>query len=230
MRARVVYEFWGGAGLLIASTPAHGQAPVFKSTSTGNPKVQSIEAISFGPQGLLLIGDGRGSQVVAVDTGDTTAKLWSRTELKGIKDQLAGKVGTTGKGIEIQKMAVNPASHTPISPSASWTARRTWSHVDGTARSRSSRSTMSNMSACRCRRYQGHQDHRHHWAGDASWCSAGQRGIRQQDLCHPRPSRQGRPVRLLQPRDVSRRATANGKPRPPFAPSFPMRRTARNSW
>ena len=96
-------------GLALA-TSASAEAPLLKNAATGNPNLQSIEAISFGPQGLLLIGDGRGSQVVAVDTGDTTPQPWSQMEMKGIKDQLAGRVGTTGKGIEIQKMVVNPAS------------------------------------------------------------------------------------------------------------------------
>jgi hypothetical protein len=83
---------------------------LLKGAATGNPEVKSIEAICFGPEGLLLIGDGQGNQVVAVDTGDTTAQTWSQTELKNIKDELAGRVGTTAKGIAITKMAVNPAS------------------------------------------------------------------------------------------------------------------------
>src|SRR5207244_4355070 len=61
-------------------------------------------------KGMLLIGDGRGSQIVAVDTGDTTIKPWTKNEVKQIKDELANRVGTTGKGIHITKMAVNPAS------------------------------------------------------------------------------------------------------------------------
>ena len=97
-------------GLLACSLTAQAQGPLFKNTTTGNPKLKSIEAISFGPKGLLLIGDGRGSQVVAVDTGDTTMKAWTKTEVKKIKDELANRVGTTGKGIEILKMAINPAS------------------------------------------------------------------------------------------------------------------------
>jgi hypothetical protein len=99
-------------GLLAGGAPAFGQSLIFKSTAVGNPQVKSIDAIAFGPQGTLLIGDSKGQQVVAVQTGDTTARAWSKTEIAQIHEQLAGRIGTTGKGIEIIKMAVNPASTT----------------------------------------------------------------------------------------------------------------------
>src|SRR5262245_24456537 len=88
------------------------QAQNLKSSVTGTPAVKSIEAISFGPGGLLLLGDGKAAQVLAIETGDTTAKAWAKTEITGIKDQLAGALGTEAKNIEILKMAVNPASKT----------------------------------------------------------------------------------------------------------------------
>lgn len=97
--------------LLVGSVTAYGQSP-FKSSTTGTPPIKSIQAISFGPNGLLLIGDGRGAQVFAVETGDATAQEWSKREVPNIKDELAGRIGTTGQGIEIIKIAVNPASQT----------------------------------------------------------------------------------------------------------------------
>jgi len=99
-------------GLLLGSAPASAQSKYLKTTATGDPQVQSIEAISFGPQGLLLIGDGKGTQVVAIDTGDTTPKAWTKSEIPQITEVLAGRIGTTAKGIEILKLAVNPASTT----------------------------------------------------------------------------------------------------------------------
>ena len=78
---------------------------------TGDPQLKSIEAITFGPEGLLLIGDGRGAQVVAVQTGDTTPTKWvDTTKIDDLRGHLAARLGTTAKGIEILKMAVNPAS------------------------------------------------------------------------------------------------------------------------
>jgi len=92
------------------TAPAHGQEMLFKSTTTGNPQVKSITAISFGPQGLLLIGDSTGAQIVAVDTGDTTPMKWTKNEIPNITGELAERLGTTAKGITIVKMAVNPTS------------------------------------------------------------------------------------------------------------------------
>jgi hypothetical protein len=75
----------------------------------GNPKLKSIEAIRFGPNGLLLIGGG--SDVVSVETGDTKETTWSKTEIANIDQALAGKLGLTTKDIEIRRISVNPASH-----------------------------------------------------------------------------------------------------------------------
>jgi hypothetical protein len=97
-------------GLFACTAPAHGQSKLLKSAVTGDPQVQSIQVIGFGPQGLLLIGDGKGSQLVAIDTGDTTPMKWTKTEIPQIAEQLAGRLGTTAKGIQINKLAVNPAS------------------------------------------------------------------------------------------------------------------------
>ena len=87
-------------------------APVHADAQTGTPAIKSIEAIAFGPDGLLLIGDGRGAQVIAVETGDTTPRDWSIKEIADIKGQLAGRIGTMARGIDINKLAVNPASRT----------------------------------------------------------------------------------------------------------------------
>lgn len=80
----------------------------FVQAEQGNPKIKTIEAIAFGPNGLLLIGGG--AQVVAVETGDTTPSTWSKTEIANVDQLLAGKLGLPAKDIEVRKLAVNPAS------------------------------------------------------------------------------------------------------------------------
>lgn len=99
-------------GLLVAPLMAQAQPQVLKGAVTGSPELQSIEAINFGPNGVLLIGDGKGGQVVAIATGDTATKPWSKKEMPNIHEDIAGRLGTTGKNIQIIKMAVNPASQT----------------------------------------------------------------------------------------------------------------------
>jgi hypothetical protein len=96
--------------LFALAVPVYGKSPVLKSSVSGKPDLKSIDVISFGPEGLLLIGDGRGAQVVAVDTGDTAQKGSMRTAIEKIDEKLAGRIGATAKGIEILHLAVNPAS------------------------------------------------------------------------------------------------------------------------
>lgn len=99
-------------GLLCLPLAVQAQTNVLKNTVTGNPEIKSIEAISFAPGGVLLIGDSKGAQVVAIDTGDTQSKSWTKTERANINEELAGRLGTKAKNIQIMKMAVNPASQT----------------------------------------------------------------------------------------------------------------------
>jgi hypothetical protein len=80
----------------------------FVQADQGSPKIKVIEAIAFGPDGLLLIGGG--AQVVTVQTADTKPAPWSKTEISNIDQVLAGKLGLEAKDIEIRKLAVNPAS------------------------------------------------------------------------------------------------------------------------
>src|SRR5687768_2401326 len=80
----------------------------FAQAEQGNPKIKTIEAIAFGPNGLLLVGGG--NQVVSIETGDTTPTAWTKNEIANVDQLLAGKLGQSAKDIEIRKMAVNPAS------------------------------------------------------------------------------------------------------------------------
>ena len=79
---------------------------------TGNPSLKSIDALTFGPDGLLIVGDGRGGQVVAIQTGDVTLAKGTWTGVKNLKAAIGARLGTDAKGIEIGKLAVNPASQT----------------------------------------------------------------------------------------------------------------------
>lgn len=97
--------------LLVAGS-ARGEH-VLKKTVNGNPKLQSIQCIRFAPEGVLLIGDGAGAQVIAVQTPKAEpAKDGWNTKIEKIDEKLAGKLGTTAKGIEIVDLAVNPVSQT----------------------------------------------------------------------------------------------------------------------
>jgi hypothetical protein len=80
----------------------------FVQADQGDPKIKTIEAIAFGPNGLLLIGGG--ARVVTVETGDTKPADWTVKEIGEIDQLLAAKLGLEAKDIEIRKLAINPAS------------------------------------------------------------------------------------------------------------------------
>ena len=96
------------AGLIVVLVATTASAQTLKSPKMGNPGIKNIEAISFGPNGLLLIAGG--SQVAAVETGDTKSMSWSTNEIANVDQALAGKLGLAAKDIEIRDLAVNPAS------------------------------------------------------------------------------------------------------------------------
>jgi hypothetical protein len=103
------------AALAVALATSFGVAAaedVFKKTENGTPKIESISAIAFGPNGALLIGDSKGGQIVAIDTKDTKAKAWKAAAIEKVDEKIAAKLGTKASNIEIVSMAVNRASGT----------------------------------------------------------------------------------------------------------------------
>ena len=99
------------ATLLLTIVAASAQtAEVLQKTVSGSPVVKSINVLEFAPGGVLLIGDGTASQILAIETGDTTVVTQPKANIAGFAAILAASMGTTAKGIEIVDLAVNPAS------------------------------------------------------------------------------------------------------------------------
>lgn len=92
----------------VVSPDSH--ANVLGRTTEGTPNVRSINVIKFAPEGVLLIGDGTGAQVFAVQTHDTAAGGQLAEKIEDVGSKLAAKVGTNADGIEIIDLAVNPLS------------------------------------------------------------------------------------------------------------------------
>jgi len=99
-------------GTCLATSLIHAGA-VVKETKKGTPPIKSINVLSFAPNGVLLIGDGSGSQIVAIETGDDSARPSLKHTISDIDKKMAARLGTKFDGIEIIDMAVNPASGTP---------------------------------------------------------------------------------------------------------------------
>lgn len=75
------------------------------------PEIKSISSLSFGPDGILFVGDSKSATVFAVNTKDTKQnKNASAIEIKNIDQKIAAALGTETANINIVDMAVNPIS------------------------------------------------------------------------------------------------------------------------
>ncbi|MEK6238944.1 MAG: hypothetical protein N2C14_29875, partial [Planctomycetales bacterium] len=83
---------------------------VLKKTTRGNPGIRSINVISFAPGGVLFIGDGTTSRIVAVRTGDASPQGGLTKKINAFDKELAGRLGAGPDDVEFLDMAVNPAS------------------------------------------------------------------------------------------------------------------------
>ena len=72
--------------------------------------VKSISAITFGPDGILFIGDSKSATVFAVNTKDTKKGKPAAFDIKNIDQKIAAALGTEPANITITDMAVNPVS------------------------------------------------------------------------------------------------------------------------
>ncbi|MEL7147554.1 MAG: hypothetical protein AAFO69_14360, partial [Bacteroidota bacterium] len=82
-----------------------------KNFVVGTPNVESINAISFGPEGILFIGDSKTASIIAIDTKDTNQQAADKVSVKNIDQKIAEVLGTEASAIDIRDMAVNPVSN-----------------------------------------------------------------------------------------------------------------------
>ena len=99
-------------GMFVCATGSLARGDLINKAVKGKPALRSIDVLSFASDGVLLIGDGSGSQIVAVRTGDTVAKKRSWNKISDFDKKIAARLGTTPKGISIIDVAVNPKSGT----------------------------------------------------------------------------------------------------------------------
>ena len=90
--------------------------PLFANTSitdgfiTGNPEIGSINAMSFGPEGILFIGDSKGAQIVAIDMSADAKATNEKLNIPDIELLLSELLGSDSDQLQIVDMVVNPAN------------------------------------------------------------------------------------------------------------------------
>jgi hypothetical protein len=79
------------------------------SLKPGKADLKSVSALTFGPEGVLFVGDWLTGTIYALDTQDRTASSGA-VDVKGIDQKIAAMIGTTTNQILIHDIAVNPIS------------------------------------------------------------------------------------------------------------------------
>ena len=94
-------------GLLLGNTNLVSLKSDFR---VGNPEIQSVNALAFGPEGILFIGDSKRAEIFALDTRDETMAEASDISMDQVDQKIAALLGTAADAIVIQDMVVNPTS------------------------------------------------------------------------------------------------------------------------
>lgn len=75
----------------------------------GNPEIKSAGSLTFGPDGVLFVGDAQGAAIYALETKDTSGSA-EAVNVDGLDKQIASLLGATTRTVAVNDMAVNPAS------------------------------------------------------------------------------------------------------------------------
>ena len=108
---RILSTFATALALSAGSSSIALAADWMTGMNEGTPSFKTMGPLSFGPDGILFIGDSKSATVTAVATGDTSpAGDTKPLKVVGINGQIAGLLGATADQIIIDDLAVNPLS------------------------------------------------------------------------------------------------------------------------
>lgn len=77
----------------------------------GDPGISSINALAFGPQDILFIGDSKAAQIVALDLSGHSEVDNSKVNIENVDGVIAQQLGASKDQIQITDMVVNPANN-----------------------------------------------------------------------------------------------------------------------
>ena len=102
------------ATIMISAAINQPSSELTENFTTDNPEIASINSLSFGPEGILFIGDSKKATIYALDTKDQVKKeKGGDIRIEGFDEKIAASLGTTTDNIKITDMAVNPLSKIP---------------------------------------------------------------------------------------------------------------------
>ncbi len=90
-------------GLATVSLVATASADLSAGMKSGDAKLESIGAITFGPEGILFAADPKGASLVAISTGDVTPRSGGKAiAIADINAEVAAVLGTSADEITIE--------------------------------------------------------------------------------------------------------------------------------
>lgn len=94
-------------GLSLGTLLAAGLADDFVF---GDPDIQSVHAMAFGPESILFIGDSDAAQIVAVDLSEQPKAVNEKMAIDDLEGELSQLLGASSDQFQIIDMAVDPAT------------------------------------------------------------------------------------------------------------------------
>ncbi|HAS41807.1 MAG TPA: hypothetical protein DCS93_15110 [Microscillaceae bacterium] len=78
---------------------------------TGTPKIKAMSQLTFGPQGILFIGDSKSSQLFAVATNDLEKPAGEiKIGMRDLEGKIAALLGAKKEDVLVHDIVVNPIS------------------------------------------------------------------------------------------------------------------------
>jgi hypothetical protein len=98
--------------LVPALVAAETKPPAYEASFIVGPlKAQSLSKLTFGPDGILFIGDSLGARIFAVDVDDRTlVSDPGKLNVSDLEGKIGGMLGVDARDVLIHDMAVNPIS------------------------------------------------------------------------------------------------------------------------
>ncbi len=97
--------------LFLLAIVGYSNSSLKANFTTGNPKIMSINSMTFGPEGILFIGDSKSAQIVAVDLSSHPKVDNSKVKIDLLDKLIADMLGSTIDQIQITDMVVNPENN-----------------------------------------------------------------------------------------------------------------------
>ena len=97
--------------LLTAGFAVFAASPMAYFDKQGDPEIQSLGNLAFGPEGVLFAADSQSAAIFALEIKDTYEDPGGeRFRVDKIDETIAAKLGTTAKNVRIHDLAVHPKS------------------------------------------------------------------------------------------------------------------------